>query len=277
MIPPTQALLLAPTHSSLSALSALFVLTLRQLIRGRRLLVLSLLFLLPSGLVALVRLGSYPPGPGHLEFAFVFNLIPHTLATLTALLYAAGMIQDEVEEQTLTYLLLRPLPRWTLYVTKFVATWLVTSLLTCTFTILTLVFIWWNTPELWNEVLPGRALKIAALLALAQLGYCALFGAMSLLTRRAMIGGLVYIFAIEGLLANFPFVTRQLTVMYYFRVLSLRWLEPADSRPWSLKLDDVPSAGGCVMTLLVASALLVAVGAMQTMRQEFRMKTPEGS
>jgi ABC-2 type transport system permease protein len=276
MITP-QPLLQARTYSNLSSLAALFVLTLRQLIRGRRLLVLALLFLLPSGLVALIRLGAHPPGPAHLEFAFIFNLIPHTLAALTALLYAAGMIQDEVEEQTLTYLLLRPLPRWLLYVTKFVATWLVTSLLTCGFTILTLVVIWWNTPELWSEVLPGRALKIAALMALAQAGYCALFGAMSLLTRRAMIGGLIYIFAIEGLLANFPFVTRQLTVMYYFRVLSVRWLEPADTRSWALDLALVPSAGNCVLTVLVASAMLVAVGAMQTMRQEFRMKTPEGS
>jgi ABC-2 type transport system permease protein len=227
--------------------------------------------------VALIRLGARPPGPAHLEFAFIFNLIPHTLAALTALLYAAGMIQDEVEEQTLTYLLLRPLPRWALYVTKFLATWLVTSLLTCGFTILTLVVIWWNTPELWSEVLPGRALKIAALMALAQSGYCALFGAMSLLTRRAMIGGLIYIFAFEGLLANFPFVTRQLTIMYYYRVLSVRWLEPADTRSWALDLAVVPSAGDCVLTGLVASALLVAVGATQTMRQEFRMKTPEGS
>ena len=96
----------------LTALAALFVLTLRQHLRGRRLLVLSLLFLLPSVLVAIVYLTMHAPPPGHLEFVFVFNLIPHVLATLTALLYAAGIIQDEIEEQTLTYLLLRPLPRW---------------------------------------------------------------------------------------------------------------------------------------------------------------------
>src|SRR5438094_10642099 len=85
----------------LAALGALFVFTLRQHLRGRRLLVLSLLFLLPSALAVLVGLARYPPPPEHLAFAFVFNLIPHTLAPLTALLYAAGIIQDEVEGQTL--------------------------------------------------------------------------------------------------------------------------------------------------------------------------------
>src|SRR5438552_4914322 len=78
----------------LTALWALFVLALRQHLRGRRLLVLSLLFLLPSVLAAIVRFAPHPPPPEHLEFVFVFNLIPHALATLTALLYAAGIVQD---------------------------------------------------------------------------------------------------------------------------------------------------------------------------------------
>src|SRR5215472_13555682 len=133
----------------LSALAALAVLTLRQNLRGRRLLVLSLLFLLPSVLAIVIQLANpHPPPPEILEFAFIFNLIPHALAPLTALLYAAGIIQDEVEEQTLTYLLTRPLPRWALYITKLAVTWLTTSILTGVFTTLTLVVLYWNTPEL---------------------------------------------------------------------------------------------------------------------------------
>ena len=97
---------------SISALGALFILTLRQHLHGRRLLVLALLFLIPSVLSLVVRLTPHAPPPAELEFAFIFNLIPHALVTLTALLYAAGIMQDEVEGQTLTYLLLRPLPCW---------------------------------------------------------------------------------------------------------------------------------------------------------------------
>jgi ABC-2 type transport system permease protein len=261
----------------LTALGALFVLTLRQHIRGRRLLVLSLLFLLPSVLVVLVQLARHPPEPEHLDFALLFNLMPYALAPLTALLYAAGMIQDEVEEQTLTYLLVRPLPRWALYVTKFAATLLVTTLLTATFTTLTLVVIHWNTPELWGDVLPGRALQVAGLYALAQAGYCSFFGAMSLFTRRSMIAGLAYVLAFEGLLANFRLVTRQLTVMYNFRVLAIHWVDPQEKAIWSIEPQTMPSAGECLLTLLGASLVFVILGAMMTMRQEFRMKTPEGS
>ena len=52
------------------------------------------------------------------ESVLVFGLIPQALVPLTALLFASGMVQDDVEEQTLTYLLIRPIPRWPIYLAK---------------------------------------------------------------------------------------------------------------------------------------------------------------
>lgn len=259
-----------------SALAALFVLSLRQNLRGRRLLVLSLLFLLPVALAVVFKFVAYPPPPDALEFALIFNLIPHALAPLTALLYAAGSIQDEVEEQTLTYLLMRPLPRWALYLTRLVAAWLTTALLTSLFTMLTLAVIYWNTPELWGAVLPRRAAILVGMMALAQAGYCSLFGLIGLLTRRALITGLAYIIAIEGMLSNFDAVVRRLTVTYYFRVLSLRWLVPSDHQKWSLDLTTAPSADECLLTLLTVSAVFAFLGAVMMRQREFHMKTAEG-
>jgi ABC-2 type transport system permease protein len=249
----------------------------RQQLRGRRLLVLSLLFLLPSVLATVVQLAPHPPPPEHLEFAFVFNLIPHALAPLIALLYAAGIIQDEVEGQTLTYLLLRPLPRWALYLTKLLVTMLVTAGLTAIFTVLAFTVLYATKSELWGEALAGRVLKTVTLLALAQTAYCSVFAGVGLWTRRSLVAGLAYIIAFEGLLANFDSVARRLTVMYYFRVLSIRWIEPPDARAWSINLATAPSAGACLLTLLGASTVFGLVGALLMMRREFRMKTPEGS
>jgi ABC-2 type transport system permease protein len=260
-----------------AALAALFVLTLRQQLHGRRLIVLSLLFVLPSALAVLLRLAPHPPTPGEMEFGLIFVLIPQALAPLTSLLYAAGVVRDEVEEQTLTYLLLRPLPRWALYLTRLAAAWLVTSVLTGFFTLLTFIALWWNSPGLWSEVLTDRALKTVALLALAQVAYCAWFGLLGLWTRRALLVGLLYIVAFEGMLSNYDLVVRRLTVTYYFRVLVVRWLNPPDSKVWALNLPEAPGAGECVATLLGASAVLVIIGMVRMMREEFRMKTPEGS
>jgi ABC-2 type transport system permease protein len=259
-----------------AALAAFFTLTLRQDMRGRRLLILSLLFILPSVMAFLLRFALHPPAPADLEFAFVFNLIPHALVPLVALLYASGMIQDEVEEQTLTYLLMRPLPRRSLYITRLAATWLLTAVLTGVFTTVALTVIWWHRPELWSDVLPVRAAKIAGLLALSQLAYCSLFGMVGMFTRRSLFVGLGYIVAFEGLLANVPMLARQLTVMYYFRVLVLRWISAAKAEKWGIDLDKAESADTCVKVLLIASVVLALSGAWMMGRREFRMKTPEG-
>ncbi len=46
--------------------------------------------------------------------------------------------------------------------------------------------------------------------------------------RRSLLVGVAYIVIFEGLLASLDTVARRLTVMYYFRVLVLRWLDPAE-------------------------------------------------
>lgn len=268
----------------LSALGELFWLTLRQHTRGRRWLVLVLLYALPCGLAILLRSLARQAPTDALETSLVFYILPHALGPLTALLYAGGLIQDEVEEQTLTYLLLRPLPRWGIYLSRLFATMLTTIVLVCSFTIILYACIYWNAPDQWAEVFPGRALKTAALMALAQVAYCSLFGCVGLLIRRSLIFGVVYIFAAEGLLSNLDFVGRALTVVYYIRILAVRWLGfPEDmldrfQRQWSLRdLGVVPGAAECVRTLLVASFVLTLIATWWFTRKEFRMKTPEGS
>jgi ABC-2 type transport system permease protein len=262
----------------LGALAALFVLTLRQQVRGRRLLALSLLFCLPSVLAVMIRLGSRIPLPAeNIEFALLLNLVPCALAPLASLLYASGLVRDDVEEQTLTYLLLRPLPRWALYLTRLLATMLLTALLTAAFTAATFVVIALTTDEPLRATLALRAVKTCTLLALAEVGYCALFGLLGLLLRRSLLVGLVYIILFEGLLASLDTLVRRMTVMYYFRVLVQRWLHPVSGREWSLDVATAPSSQTCVWILLGASAALAAVAAAVFALREFRMKTPEGS
>ena len=264
---------------TLSALAVLFVLTLRQHVRGRRLIVLCVLFALPSILAVIIKLTANlrPNELGEVEFVLVLNLMPSALATLTALLYAAGIVRDEIEEQTLTYLLLRPLPRWALYITKLLATILVTSLLTGTFTVLAMAVIYWDAPDQWRAAMLERAPRMVVLLAIAQAGYCSLFGALSLLMRWSVFVGIGYIIVFEGLLANIPLLTRKLTIMYYFRVLAMRWFDPPESRTWSIPLAEAPSSTNCLLTLLTLSLVLTLFGAWRMARGEFRMKTPEGS
>ena len=263
-----------------SALAALFALTVRQHTHGRRVLVLGLLYLLPCALAVLLRNLSRPAPADALEFALVFAILPHGLAPLTALLYAAGVVADEVEEQTLTYLLVRSVPRRALYLTKLLATVCVTTVLVGVAVAALYAAIYAGTPEFWGEALP-RAGRVVVIMALAQVGYCALFGFMGLATRRSLLGGIAYIVAVEGFIANADFVGRALTVVYYVRTLALRWLDlPAGllrqcQQSWGMTdLDKLPSSGECALTLLVFGAVVSVVSALMFARSEFRVKTP---
>jgi ABC-2 type transport system permease protein len=269
--------------AEMSALAALFALTVRQHTHGRRLLVLALLYLVPCVLAILLRSLAKAPAADvatALEFALVFVLLPHGLAPLTALLYAAGVVSDEVEEQTLTYLLLRSVPRWELYLTKLLATLCVTTLLVATAVALLYVAIFAGMPEFWSEALP-RAGVMIAVMTLAQIGYCALFGFLGLVTRRSLIAGIAYIAAVEGVLANLDFVGRALTVVYYVRTLALRWLDlPTEhlrrcQEQWGMtEMEKLPSVGECVLILLGFGVAVSVVSALLFARSEFRVKTP---
>jgi ABC-2 type transport system permease protein len=271
--PPRVAL---PHRLEISALITLFWLTLRQHVRGKRLLALGFLYLLPIGLAILVQNveSHYRAAEG--ELVILFAIIPHTMVPLTALLYATGMIHDEIEDQTLTYLLVRPLPKWGIYVTKLLATTILTMLVAAVFTTLTYIAVYWGEPNLWGAIVPKRALEISGITCLALVAYCALFGFLSFMTRWPLVVGIGYIALFEGLLANIDFAVRRLTVNYYFRVLIQEWVG-LKVQEWKFNPDDTPTAQTCVLVLLGASlaATLLAMAVFSV--REFRVKTPEGS
>ncbi len=203
------------------ALVALFGMTLRSLCRFRRLSVLLILFMLPIGLAVLVRWlnpidfsGERKVAFHHLEFVVVFVFVPHVLLPLTALLFAAGIIQDEIEDQTLTYLMVRPLPRSGIYVVKLAAALCVAALLLTVFTALTEAAVWSGSGAITFEDWLQRTGNVILGMLIALPAYAALFGFISLIFKRSLIIGAAYIMIFEWLLANIPFVVREYTVMY---------------------------------------------------------------
>ena len=275
-----------------TSLAALYALTVRQHLHGRRWMVTAALFLLPVGLSILIR-ATAPEVPAiGTEFMIAFFLIPQTLLPLVALVYASGIIQDEQEDQTLTYLLVRPISRWALYLVKLLATLTTTILLTAVFTILTYAAVYVGSGAGLADV-TRRCLIAVAIHGLAVGAYCCLFGLIGLYTRRALVAGILYSAVIEGLLANLPFGLRFITVIYYARVAAYRamdfkftdrrgthdvaaiaWQFDARNDPG---LTDHPALSSCVLVLGVAGLACALLGALLCHRREFHVKTPEGA
>ncbi len=225
-----------------------------------------------------------------LEFILAFMFIPQALLPLAALIYASGMIQDEQEEQTITYLLVRPIPKWALYTVKLIATLTVTILLTVVFTVLTYIAIYLGRGgDTWG--IANRCLKASCMHALAVSAYCCLFGLMSLLIKRILVVGILYIGIFEGLFANLAFGIRLLTVIYYTRMIAYRSLpfivptpfgtENFAADAWQLdiqndpRLLEHPQIGTCLMVLIVGCVVCAVLAAIICSRREFNVKTPE--
>lgn len=275
----------------IGSLWTLYTLTLRQHLRGKRWLVIGSLFLLPVGLAVLLRTVAPDVPLRGLEFVLVFMFIPQALLPLVALVYASGIIRDEQEEQTITYLLVRPISKWAMYTVKLAATMTTTMFLTVLLTVLTYAAVYVSAGA-QPESVAHRCFVASSIHALAVVAYCSLFGLMSLLTKRILIAGVIYTAVVEGVLANFPFGIRLLTVIYYARIIAYRSLaftvtgpgertEDIAAEAWQLNLQtdptllEHPSLSTCVTVLVVASLVCTALAAWLCSQREFHVKTPE--
>ena len=252
---------------------------------------MALLFLLPAALAVIVRITAPRVPPEGLEFMLVMMFVPQAVLPIVALLYASGIIQDEQEEQTITYLLMRPIPKWAIYTFKLLAAMTTTVVLVVVFTGLTYAAIYLGSQMPVGEVVV-RWLKASAIHSLAVATYCSLFGLMSLLTRWILVCGMLYTAVVEGLLANFPFSIRLVTVIYYTRLIAYRTMSFDVPRPrggtedfaaiaWQLNpigdpgLELHPQLGTCIALLVGASVLFTAIAAWLCSQREFHVKTPE--
>lgn len=286
------------THAShggalppLGALWTLFVLTLRQHVRGKRWMVMGALFLLPSALAILIRTTAREAPSIVSEFMLVWMLIPQALLPLLALLYASGIVQDEQEEQTITYLLVRPIPKWAMYVVKLLATLTTTVALVAVFTAVTYAAIYVGA-DADAAVVRERCLTTIGIHALAVAAYCCLFGLLGLVTRRTLVIGIVDIALVEGVLANMPFGIRLMTVIYYTRLIAYRAMpfvvempygrtENLAAEAWQFDLKNDPQLllhpenATCLEVLLIGSLACAVVAAWHCSGREFHVKTPE--
>jgi ABC-2 type transport system permease protein len=263
---------------------SLFVESFKRYFFSKRSVVLSLLFLVPSALIVLIRSVDDSPNVGTLQWfrsvetGILLNFAPTVLLSFACLLNAVGLIQDEIEEQTLTYLLLRPTPRWMIYLSKYLAATLTTVLLACFFHTVGFLCLYLGTDHL-GDVLSTNLPKSMAAVALAAVAYSAVFGMIGLLLKRSLIVGVLYIVIFEGVLAMIPFNFRSYTIIYYFRVLSIDWVG-VDPNFWGMTptaSQPLPAASHCVLVLILTAAVFALLGAYYVQRKEFRMKTPAGA
>ncbi|GIJ80912.1 ABC-2 type transport system permease protein [Micromonospora phaseoli] len=210
--------------------------TVRGLFGRRRFLLLLPLPLLLVLLAVLSRgLGVEPTdwGPPVLVGLGLAVVLP-----VVALIVGTGVLGAEIDDGTVVHVLTTPLPRWQIVLPKLAVAAGVTAV-----TVAIPLFV---AGLLADSVRLGLALAIAA--AVGALAYSALFVAVSLLTRRPVLLGLVYVLIWEGLLGNVITGTRVLSIQHYVIALADQ-LAPTD-----LLSTTVSVSVAVVMTVLISVA-----------------------
>jgi ABC-2 type transport system permease protein len=170
-----------------------------------------LLVPLPFILIGLTLLGHtiHPdatnwPGPVITGLGFA------VIVPVLALIIGTSVVGSEIDDGTIVHILTKPIARSEIILTKLGVAAGVTGLVNGLMMFVCGVIV--------SDVRLGLGLAVGA--AVASICYCALFVALSLLSRRPVLIGLVYILVWEGLLTNLLTGTRGLSIEQYAITLS---------------------------------------------------------
>ncbi len=178
-------------------------LTLRALVGRRRTVLIAILAWLPVLLGILVRVGGGRPDASQILDALVIR----TVCPLVALVVGTGVIGSEIEDGTLVFQLVKPVPRWLTAAAKALVAALLTGALIVPPVVVTGLLLGGFGPD---SIHTSVGFAVAALIG--GTAYAVGFTALGVVTSRALIVGLGYTLIWEGILAGILEGTRFLSV-----------------------------------------------------------------
>jgi ABC-2 type transport system permease protein len=230
----------------------IFGLTLRQLVFRRSTLLLLALAAIPVLVAVVFRLGNDNEDPEEFSIRVLgVLLILTTVLPLTSLMFGTSVLGDELEDGTAVYLLTKPLERWRILLPKLAAAWLLTWLLALgALAISTLVVAGSDAAD----VIVG----FGAAAGVGALAYTCVFVLLSVVTTRALVAGLVFVFIWEGAVTGIFEGVRYLSIRHYAIGLA-DWVVVAP--------DDALNAYVGGVTALISSLLVIGVAGFYANRR----------
>jgi ABC-2 type transport system permease protein len=199
-----------------------------------------LLIALPVVLLALAIIVRVLVGQDRLAAqATLYSLGLVVITPLVALLATSGLLAPEIDDGSIAYLLATPVPRWQIVTSKLLVAFGCVVVFAAVPMLVAGLVLRSDDPAL------GLGFGLGALAGGA--AYCALFAWLSVLTRHAIVIGLIYLLIWEGLLGGLLAGIRWLSIS--------RWsAELVDQVGGVFLVDDLPAAYA-VTALLVVIAL----------------------
>jgi ABC-type transport system involved in multi-copper enzyme maturation permease subunit len=249
-----------------------FDLSLGQMLWSRRSVFLALLVTAPVLLAILVRIlgvalpegafrvnGAPVSGPA-IYGMMIWLVYIRFVVPVLGVFYGTALIADEVDDKTITYLFVRPIPRGAVLIGKYLAYLVCTVLLVLPSALLAYFIV---VPLGGGSI--GREfpdlLTDLGILAAGLAAYGAVFGLVGARLKRPLVIGLVFVFGWEPGVLLFPGYLKSLTVAYYLQGLVPHAMPDDSTMSALLQLfREVPTATASLVSLasIVAVALWLA-------------------
>lgn len=190
--------------------TAVVQLTARMLLGQRRTLLVALLALVPVAMAMLYRVAA-PEDADPARFtarALLGGIVTTTILPLVSLVLGTAAFGQDFDDGTAVYLLGKPVPRWRIVLSRLVTAWLIAAaVLAPTTAAAGLVA--------RQSADPAIVLGFAIAVPLGALLYIALFTWLSIVTSRALVVGLLYVFLWEGVVSGIFSGVRFLSIRQY--------------------------------------------------------------
>jgi len=186
----------------MTVMAPLIEVTLRGLVGRRRAILLLLLVALPVLIALLVRLTGGRPDADRVLDA----LVVRTVMPLVALIVGTAVIGSEIDDGTAVFLMIKPIARWRIAVSKAIVAIGLTAVLVLPAVIITGLILGSRTDTTATIV----GFTVACFLGGS--AYAVAFMALSVFTTRAFLVGLAYVLIWEGVLAGLLEGTKFLSI-----------------------------------------------------------------
>jgi ABC-2 type transport system permease protein len=237
-------------------MTAVYLLTLRQLSGRWRLAIMLVLAAMPVAITAIMLASSHAPSVDEFETVVLSAMLAGSITPLVVLAIGAAGFANEVEDRTLANLTLSPLPRWQVVVPKLLAaiTLAAPFIAASAFAASSVAFL--------GDARAVTAVTVAALAGVAL--YASAFVWLGLVSTQAIGVGLLYIVLWEGFFAGFVPGVRRLSI----RHTAIALMHGMDPRRFAE--GDHPA----LWTVVIAASVVFAGFTLLAVRRLRRMDVP---
>jgi ABC-2 type transport system permease protein len=202
-----------------SQMKILYSLTMRNIVKTKRTLFLSLIAVVPviiAVLFILQRLTHTDSGTGFTMYTVLMTTfqIRGVLLVLTVF-YGSTVFTDEIDRKTLVYLQGRPISGWAMIAGKYLPAVVVCSSLVVISTTLCYIMLMWidGSDAIFGNI--NILLRDLGAMVIGAFAYIALMLLFSLLFKKPVIWGLVFTLGWENTVVNIPGPVHKITILHW--------------------------------------------------------------